>query len=253
VRATLDRLLGTLCIFRILLYIDCMGRRRRPHPALEGIDPAALQAFKAGLRRRYTDEEILEALRACAARLGRSPTMREFAADPEAVVHPQTVIEHFGTWNAAKRAAGLQPRRFISREELLQQLRELGGELGRVPTARDLESRRGRMASKSLIWHTFGSLAQALKEAGFDIPVGEERLERAVADGAALAGRLRRLPTMADWKRARSESPAMLSEWQVYRLVDIEAGPWAAFQFLVKERLREEGVDVKPDGSLAGD
>jgi hypothetical protein len=58
---------------------------------------------------------------------------------------------------------------------------------------------------------------------------------------------------MADWKRARSESPAMLSEWQVYRLVDIEAGPWAAFQFLVKERLREEGVDVKPDGSLAGD
>jgi hypothetical protein len=31
--------------------------------------------------------------------------MREFAADPEASVHPQTVIEHFGTWNAAKRAA----------------------------------------------------------------------------------------------------------------------------------------------------
>ena len=95
-----------------------MARPRRRHPALEGIDEQALAEFRAGLRRRYTDDEILAELRASAARLGRSPTMREFAADPEASAHPQTVIEHFGTWNAAKRAAGLTPRRFISREEL---------------------------------------------------------------------------------------------------------------------------------------
>jgi hypothetical protein len=160
------------------------------------------------------------------------------------------VIEHFGTWNAAKRQAGLQPRRFISREELLDQLRTLGAELGRVPTARDVEARRGRMASKSLLWQTFGSLAQALKAAGFDVPVGEERLERAVADGAVLARRIRRLPTMADWKAARRDAPTMLSEWQVYRLVDIDAGPWAAFQFLVRARLAEEGVATGPDGRL---
>src|SRR5512146_977621 len=172
-----------------------MGRARRRHPALEGIDPDALAAFRAGLRRRYTDEELLGELRASAERLGRSPTMREFAADPGATVHPQTVIEHFGTWNAAKRAAGLQPRRFISREELLAQLREVGEELGHTPTVRDIEERRARMASKSLIWHTFGSLAAALKEAGFDVPVGEERLERAIADGAQLARELGHLPT----------------------------------------------------------
>jgi hypothetical protein len=171
-----------------------MGRPRRRHPALEGIDESALAEFRAGLRRRYTDDEILAELRGSAERLGRSPTMREFAADPEATVHPQTVIEHFGTWNAAKRAAGLQPRRFISREELLAQLRELGEELGRTPTVRDIESRRRRMASKSLIWHTFGSLATALKEAGFDVPVGEERLERAIAVGAVLARQLGHLP-----------------------------------------------------------
>ena len=103
-----------------------MGRQRRRHPALEGIDADALAEFRAGLRRRYTDEEILAELRASAARLGRSPTMREFAADPEATVHPQTVIEHFGTWNNAKRAAGLTARRFISRDEMVQQLQQLG-------------------------------------------------------------------------------------------------------------------------------
>ena len=227
-----------------------MARPRRRHPALAGIDEAALAEFRAGIRRRYTDEQILEQLRASATRLGRSPTMREFAADPEAGMHPQTVIEHFGTWNAAKRAAGLTPRRFISREELLGQLRDLGDELGRPPTARDLDANRKRMASKSLIWHTFGSLSAALREAGFDVPVGDEKLERAVAQGAVLARSLGRLPKMADWKQARRTNPSLLSEWQVYRLVDIDAGPWAAFQFLVRERLREEGVKVGPDGNL---
>jgi Homing endonuclease associated repeat len=223
-----------------------MGRQRRRHPALEGIDADALAEFRAGLRRRYTDEEILAELRASAARLGRSPTMREFAGDPEASVHPQTVIEHFGTWNAAKRAAGLQPRRFISREELVAQLRELGEDLGRTPTV----ERRGRMASKSLIWHTFGSLATALKEAGFDVPVGEERLERAIADGAALARELGHLPKMAEWKDARARDATLLSEWQVYRLVDVNPGAWSAFQFLVSQRLREEGVEVRADGTV---
>jgi hypothetical protein len=227
-----------------------MARPRRRHPALEGIDEQALAEFRSGLRRRYTDEEILAELRASARRLGRSPTMREFAADPVAGVHPQTVIEHFGTWNAAKRAAGLRPRRYMSREELLTQLRELGEELGRTPTVRDIEAHRGTMASKSLIWHTFGSLAAALKEAGFDVPVGEERLERAIADGAVLARELGRLPKMADWKDARRRDATLLSEWQVYRMVDVQPGAWSAFQFLVSERLREEGVGIAPDGTL---
>ena len=147
-----------------------MARPRRRHPALAGIDEAALAEFRAGIRRRYTDEQILEQLRASADRLGRSPTMREFAADPDAGMHPQTVIEHFGTWNAAKRAAGLTPRRFISRDELLEQLRRLGEELGRTPTARDLDANRRRMASKSLIWHTFGSLSAGAAGGGLRRP-----------------------------------------------------------------------------------
>jgi hypothetical protein len=227
-----------------------MARPRRRHPALAGIDEAALAEFRAGIRRRYTDEQILEQLRASAERLGRSPTMREFAADPAAEVHPQTVIEHFGTWNAAKRAAGLTPRRFIRRDELVSQLRQLGDELGRTPTARDLDLNRGKVASKSLIWHTFGSLSAALQEAGFDVPVGDERLERAIAQGAELARQLGRLPKMADWKDARRRDPGLMSEWQVYRLVEIETGPWAAFQFLVRDRLAEEGVVVRSDGTL---
>lgn len=202
------------------------------------------------MRRRYSDEDLLAELRACAERLGRSPTMRELASDPQAAVHPQTVIDRFGSWNRAKRLAGLVPRRLATRDELLRCLRELGERLGRVPTGRDLDAHRGLVPSKSLYWHTFGSLANALREAGFDVPVGEERLERAVAQGAALARALGRLPKLADWAEARRRDPSLLSEWQVYRMVETGKGAWSLFQYLVRGRLAQEGVEVGPGGSL---
>jgi hypothetical protein len=223
---------------------------RKPLPALERIDPERLARFQAGIRKRYTNEQILDELRASAERIGRSPTMREFGDDPHTTVHPQTVVEHFGSWNNAKREAGLVPRRFATRAELLRLLRELGKELGRPPTAKDIDARKGAMPSKSLYWHTFGSLTTALREAGFDVPVGEERLERAVEQGVALARALGRLPKFTDWAAARKADETLLTEWQVYRMVDAGRGAWSTFQFLVAERLREEGVHVQPDGTL---
>jgi hypothetical protein len=218
--------------------------------AVAAIDPRQLAEFQAGIRRRYSDEQIVAELRDCAERLGRSPTMREFAADERTTVHPQTVIEHFGSWNAAKRAAGLVPRRFATREELLGLLRELGDELGRLPTARDIDEHKGRLPSKSLYWHTFGSLTNALREAGFDVPVGEERLERAVEQGGRLARRLGRLPKFADWAEARKADESLLTEWQVYRMLDARRGASSTFQFLVREHLDEQGVRVGSDGRL---
>jgi hypothetical protein len=225
--------------------------RRTQYRALAGIDRKALAAFQAGIRRRYTDEQILAELTASAERLGRSPTMREFAGDSATTVHPQTVIEHFGSWNEAKRKAGLVPRRFATREELLDLLRGLGEELGRIPTARDIEEHRGRMPSKSLYWHTFGSLASALREAGFDVPVGEEKLERALEQGVLLARRLKRLPKFADWADARRADETLMTEWQIYRMFQGRRGAWSTFQFLIRERLVEAGVEVSPDGRLA--
>jgi Homing endonuclease associated repeat len=225
--------------------------RRPARELLEGIDRDALARFQAGIRKRYSDEDILEQLVDSARRLGRSPSMREFTADPGTTVHPQTVIEHFGSWNAAKRAAGLVPRRFATREELLRLLRELGETLGRPPTARDLDEHRRSMPSKSLYWHTFGSLTKALREAGFDVPVGEERLERAVDQGTELALELGHLPKFQEWAAARKEDPSLLTEWQVYRMFDVRRGAWSTFQFLIRERLVEDGYEIGRDGKVS--
>lgn len=225
-------------------------RNKTIYRVIDSIDPEKLKQFQAGMRKRYSDEHILRELTECARRIGKSPTMREFEADPETTVHPQTVIEHFGSWNAAKRKAGLVPRRFASREELLMLLRRLGDELGRIPTAKDIEARKGTMPSKSLYWHTFGSLNNALKEAGFDVAVGEERLERAIDQGVFLAVRIGRLPKFSDWAAARKTDMNMLTEWQVYRMFDARRGAWSTFQFLIRERLAERNIGIDEDGGL---
>ncbi|MCW2955472.1 MAG: hypothetical protein JWO69_341 [Thermoleophilia bacterium] len=225
-------------------------RNKTIYRVIDSIDPERLKQFQAGMRKRYSDEHILRELTECAKRIGKSPTMREFEADPETTVHPQTVIEHFGSWNAAKRKAGLVPRRFASREELLMLLRRLGEELGRIPTAKDIEARKGTMPSKSLYWHTFGSLNNALKEAGFDVAVGEERLERAIDQGVFLAVRIGRLPKFSDWAAARKTDMNRLTECQVYRMFDARRGAWSTFQFLIRERLATRNIGIGKDGEL---
>ena len=196
-------------------------------------------AGKARSRRRYSDEDLLAELTECARRLRRSPTMREFADDPRARAHPQTVVERFGTWNDAKRRAGLVPRRFATKDELLLQLRTLGDELGRTPTGRDLDARRAALPSKSLYWHSFGSLSNALRAAGFDVL----RRERALLQGKRLAADLGRLPRFADWAEARRRDGSMLSEWQVYRLFAGGRGGWTNFLAALGARLQPSGVE----------
>ena len=195
---------------------------------------------------RYTDEQLLEELRECAARLGRSPTMREFSLDSEANPHPQTLVTRFGSWNRAKRKAGLVARRFATRAELLRQLRELGAELGRIPTGADLLRRRASMPSKSLYWQTFGSFRSALRAAGFDVPRAKERSDRAVQEGARLAKRLGRSPSFDDWARARARDPRLPSEWQVYRLFGGRKGAWAAFLRRVERELASAPPRERP-------
>ena len=223
---------------------DDRPRRPRRAPQQEAVSP------RAGPRRRFSDEQLLAELQACAERLGRSPTMREFAGDARTPVHPQTVVVHFGSWNRAKRLAGLVPRRFATGEELLGRLRALGDELGRTPTGRDLDERRATMPSKSLYWHTFGSLSSALRTAGFDVPARDERVQRALDQGERLAGRLGRLPRFEDWQRARRRSPRMLSEWQVYRLFAGGRGGWTTFRAALRDRLEAKGIEVEPDGRV---
>ena len=167
-------------------------REKRRYEAVARIDPDALAAFQSGIRKRYSDEQILAELRSYAepARpLADDEGVRGRPGDARAPADGDRALRHLERRQAGGRArpAPLRDPRGAARASCAR----LGAELGRMPTARDLDERRGRLPSKSLYWHTFGSLSAALREAGYDVAVGEERLERAVEQGVGLAQRAR--------------------------------------------------------------
>lgn len=205
------------------------------YATIMAMESSELEAFRQRLRRRYGRDDLISELRSCAARLDTSPTMREFAEDPQATIHPQTVVEHFGSWNEAKRQAGLLPRRRASRTEMISALQVLGDELGRTPTAKDLDVARGRVPGKSVFVKTFGSFREALSEAGFDVPSKDERLARTIEHGADFLDRTGRMPSFRDWERIRGGRSDLLTAWQVYRLFETLGGAWSAFQFAVEQ------------------
>ena len=59
-----------------------------------------------------------------------------------------------------------------------------------------------------------------------------------------------RLPKFEDWAEARMTDASLLTEWQVYRMFDARRGRWSTFQFLVREALNEQGVEIGADGRL---
>ena len=191
-----------------MIYSDCIwpgpgaGTRHSP-----GSTRRRSRSFAQGIRRRYTDEQILEQLRASAARLGRSPTMREFAADPEArhaSADGDRALRHVERREAGSRpdAAPLhQPRRAARPAPAARR--------GARPDCRRraISTRTAAgMASKSLIWHTFGSLTRrAAGSRASTCPSGTRSSSGRSRRGGARPRQLGRLPRMADWKEARRE------------------------------------------------
>jgi hypothetical protein len=149
------------------------------------------------------------------------------------------LVDHFGSWNEAKRASGLVPRRMATREELIAGLQMLERRLGRIPTPNDLDEAKGLLPGRSVYTREFGTVQDAFAEAGFDMPTRDERLVRTIEHGAAFLQRTGRLPSFRDWERIRGGRTDILSAWQVYRTFETRGGAWSAFQFAVNECAEE--------------
>ena len=115
------------------------------------VDKAARQASLSGARgvQTYSDRDILVALRAVAAGLGRVPSAKEYAITARGLDLPSlpTVLNRMGGWTRAVRAAGLTPlapsgaarRRRWTEGACWAALRRVVDELGRIPTVLSYE------------------------------------------------------------------------------------------------------------------
>ncbi len=99
-----------------------------------------------------TKEQIIEALRLCARKLKRIPTVREFRR--MSGIHGFEVRKAFGTVGAALKAAGLEAKGLgyvASTEELLLEWAALARKLGKLPSMRDLGEAGGHSISPFLV------------------------------------------------------------------------------------------------------
>ncbi|MFQ6009650.1 MAG: homing endonuclease associated repeat-containing protein [Candidatus Aenigmatarchaeota archaeon] len=116
----------------------------------------------------YTQEKLIEVLQHKADDLGRAPTAREIETDKN-MPGVNTYCKHFGSWNSALKAAGLESKyREYSNEELIKALKEKAKELGRPPTTMEMNKDKS-IPSAHTYNQRFGSFNKALKEAGLDI------------------------------------------------------------------------------------
>lgn len=112
-----------------------------------------------------SDQDLIEDLNRVAEKVGRSPSYDDY--DEHGKYSPRTVENHFGTWNEAKEAAGLQKikRNDIPTDELLADLDRIANIVGAAPVIEDYKE-KGKFAITT--YHNrFGSWNEAVRAAGY--------------------------------------------------------------------------------------
>jgi hypothetical protein len=96
-----------------------------------------------GWRAQLSDEQCITAIQVAAARLGRTPTIREYDAQRSRTdaLTGRGLELRFGGWPNAMRAAGLEPlprgaKHGRTDEEVIAHVRDLAARLGRCPSRR---------------------------------------------------------------------------------------------------------------------
>ena len=150
-----------------------------------------------------SNEEMLQMLVDLGKKLGRIPTMKDIANEPS-IPSTETYRSRFGSTDKALELAGftvkrIHHKRFDSKEEMLQAIKQKAQELGKTPGRRDLTS-DSTMPSIQHIIREFGSLNNAIASAGlslnkFVVDLSDEEMLKKLRDKGMVLGRA---PTMAE-------------------------------------------------------
>ena len=131
----------------------------------EAINAAGLEPNNRG--GRIAADALLDELRRLADELGKTPSHYDMAV--HGAYAKGTYQDHFGSWNEAIKAAGLEPNKGGSRiptADLLDELRRLADELNTAPTCSDMKQ-HGRY-DPATYSKRFGSWDAAIEEIGLE-------------------------------------------------------------------------------------
>jgi len=116
---------------------------------------------------KVTKKQIKEDIKRVESIVGRSPTTRQYKRLGQ--YSKSVYTDHFGSWNEAKEAVGLEPnkgRGQISEEALIKDIKTVAEKMGRPPTtAEHIEHGQYSETAKR---NRFGTHQNAIEAAGFD-------------------------------------------------------------------------------------
>lgn len=124
----------------------------------------------AGLEPRsqtVSREDVIEEIQRVANLQGHSPTVSEMRE--HGVISQKPICRHFGTWKQALKTVGLETttNSKVSKGEVLRAIGELATQLGRPPTAHEMDD-LGACSTK-VAQQRFGTWNRALRHAGCEI------------------------------------------------------------------------------------
>jgi len=133
------------------------------------LEAAGLDA--SGSRRDIPESTLLAEIQSVAEEVGQAPTVAQMNTYGERWA--STYQDRFGSWNAALKAAGFEPRtkgttpsQSVSTEALRMELQELAARLDKRPTQADMDT-YGEYES-SIYTKQFGSWSEALEAIGLE-------------------------------------------------------------------------------------
>ena len=190
-----------------------------------GSVPAAAQAAGAA-KKTYSRQEMITILRELDTTLDRPIQKKDIQAlyDAREAPSAKMFLKEFGTLSKARRTAGTQTAyqkaqkrttywQKYTKDELITQLRDLGRNLRKKPTDRDINaaSKLGECASATTFARMFGSLPDAYRAAGFNLVKPRSYSDKEITLALKrLSKKFGRMPTFHEIRRAsiRGECPS---------------------------------------------
>lgn len=195
-------------------------------------------------RMKFTDAEVIAALRREAESRGRTPRRTEWKGRPRTEPGVRAVLTHFGSWNDGLRAAGLEVTHqtgMWTREDVIDALRVDARDRGRTPRRDDWRRAASARPQAGIVEKLFGSWNAGLQAAGLEVSHDPARWtrERVLAALRRRERELGRPPTSSELEhRSGPDCPSAA-------IVRRRLGSWS-------NACRELGWEV-PEGGRRGD